>query len=241
MALYALADLHLGHAVNKPMDVFGPSWAQHTEQIERNWRARIHPADTVLIPGDISWAMHLEEAEPDLAFIAALPGRKILLRGNHDYWWSSISKLRARLASSVIALQNGAVEVEGWAICGSRGWLLPSHPKFSEGDETIYLREAERLRMSLEAAASFNRPLLAMMHYPPTDQTGGDTLFTELLEQHRVKLCVYGHLHGAAHRFAFEGHKAGVEYRLVSSDYLTFAPLRLPAEPEEDADTDIHI
>ncbi|MDQ0188466.1 metallophosphoesterase [Alicyclobacillus cycloheptanicus] len=227
MALFALADLHLGQAVDKPMDVFGAAWQDHTEQIRRSWCAEVSQEDTVLVPGDISWAMHLPEAIPDLDWIAALPGKKILLRGNHDYWWSSIKKVRQALAPGVQALQNDAFIADGYAICGSRGWLLPTHPKFTEADQAIYLREAERLQLSLKAAAALALPMVAMMHYPPTDQDGSSTLFTDLLEQYGVERCVYGHLHGPAHRFAFEGTRRGVSYHLVSADYLRFAPLRL--------------
>lgn len=230
MALFALADLHLGEAVDKPMDIFGAAWTRHPDQIQTAWRELVGSEDTVLIPGDISWAMSLEDARPDLDWIAALPGRKILLRGNHDYWWSSIGRLRQTLDASVTALQNDAFAVEQWAVCGSRGWLLPSHPKFTAADDVVYRREAQRLRMSLDAAARLGTPKVAMMHYPPTDYSATDTLYTDLLEAYEVKLCVYGHLHGAASRFAFTGEKGGVRYQLVSSDYLGFRPARLSTE-----------
>lgn len=231
MALFALADLHLGQAVDKPMDVFGTPWQNHPEKIQTAWRASVQASDTVLIPGDISWAMHLTEAVPDLDWIANLPGHKVLLRGNHDYWWSSIRKVRSSLQPTVRALQNDALETQGWALAGSRGWLLPSHPRFGESDQTIYLREVERLKMSLQAATKLHLPVLVMTHYPPTDQTGADTGFTDLFKTYSVKLCVYGHLHGPSSRFAFEGVKDGVEYRLVSSDFVNFAPQRLPDAP----------
>ncbi|WDL97115.1 metallophosphoesterase [Alicyclobacillus sp. ALC3] len=227
MAVFALADLHLGLAVDKPMDIFGSIWSNHAERIRASWTQRVSAQDTVLIPGDISWAMSLQEALPDLAWIAALPGRKVLLRGNHDYWWASIGRVRSALVDGVFALQNDAFAVEQWAVCGSRGWLLPSHPRFSPEDEVVYHREVQRLRLSLEAADRIGLPKLVMMHYPPTDVSAGATGFTELLEEFSVEACVYGHLHGPAHRFAFEGLKNGVAYRLVSADYLGFEPLML--------------
>lgn len=227
MALFALADLHLGHAVDKPMDIFGSTWMNHADRIRTLWTERVSAEDTVLIPGDISWAMSLQDAVPDLAWIAALPGRKVLLRGNHDYWWASIGRVRNVLADGMSALQNDAVAIEEWAVCGSRGWLLPSHPRFSAEDEVVYRREVQRLRLSLEAAERIGLPKLVMMHYPPTDASAVDTGFTELLERFGAVACVYGHLHGAAHRFAFEGQKNGVKYRLVSADYLGFEPLQM--------------
>lgn len=238
MALFALADLHLGNAVDKPMSIFGAAWNGHPELIRTAWTARVCAEDTVLIPGDISWAMSLHEALPDLEWIAALPGRKVLLKGNHDYWWSSIGRVRESLAKNMIALQHDALAVEGFAVCGSRGWLLPSHPRFSSEDEVVYRRETQRLRLSLEAAERIGLPKLVMMHYPPTDASGLDTGFTVLLEEFGAELCVYGHLHGPAQRFAFEGQKNGVRYHLVSADYLSFAPLELThtANPEGDED-----
>jgi predicted phosphohydrolase len=227
MGLFALADLHLAQAVDKPMDVFGPEWDHHAERIREAWCASVDDHDVVLIPGDISWAMTLDEALPDLKWIGDLPGIKVMIRGNHDYWWSGIGKVRRALALNHYAIQNDALAAGGWALCGTRGWVLPSHPKFTEEDEVIYLREANRLKLSLEAARKLQLPMVAMMHYPPCSHPEEQTLFTELLSAYGVKLCVYGHLHGPAHRFAVEGEYGGVTYRLVSADYVGFKPVRL--------------
>ncbi|CAM3787246.1 metallophosphoesterase [Alicyclobacillus pomorum] len=228
MAFYALGDLHLSHAVDKPMDVFGSGWDHHAEKIAEHWNQMVSDDDVVLIPGDISWAMTLEEARPDLDYIGRLHGDKVMIRGNHDYWWNGISKVRNALPSRCYAIQNDSLSLHGYAICGSRGWILPTHPKFTADDEVIHTREVGRLKMSLERAATYGLPIIAMLHYPPCGMEGEDTLFTEVLEAFQVRLCVYGHLHGAAHRFAFEGIKNGVEYRLVSADYVNFKPVLLP-------------
>ncbi|MCL6592976.1 MAG: metallophosphoesterase [Alicyclobacillus sp.] len=227
MALFALADLHLSNAVDKPMDVFGPEWEGHVEKIERAWRTRVKDEDIVLLPGDLSWAMTLEEALPDLRWIASLPGEKVMIRGNHDYWWSGIGKVRQHAGPRMHALQNDALALGGYALCGSRGWLLPTHPKFTEADAVIYAREIHRLRLSLTAAQQLGLPKIALMHYPPCSYLGEVTEFTKLLADFGVRLCVYGHLHGPAHRYAVEGVVDGVEYRLVSADYTHFQPVRL--------------
>lgn len=227
MAIYAIADLHLGHAVDKPMDVFGQQWDAHIERVEQSWRRNIQSTDTVLLPGDISWAMNIDEARADLSWIGELPGHKVMIRGNHDYWWSGIGKVRAALPHGIVALQNDATRIERFVVCGSRGWLLPTHPRFTNEDETIYRREIERLKLSLDAAQKFGDEIIAMLHYPPCPGSGEDTDFTKLLDLYQVKMCIYGHLHGAAHRFAFHGFKNKTEYKLVSSDFLHFSPLLL--------------
>lgn len=227
MALFALGDLHLSETVNKPMDVFGEAWTRHADKIKERWLNIVQPSDVVLIPGDISWAMTLVQATADLDWLGALPGSKVMIRGNHDYWWSGIGKVRSVLKPDLHAVQNDAVSLGGFAVCGTRGWLLPTHPKFDDHDALLYQREQERLKLALDQAGKLDQPVVVMIHYPPLSQAGEDTLFTELLEAYGVDLCVYGHLHGAAHRFAFEGKKNGVEYRLTSADFLDFTPLRL--------------
>ncbi|MCL6442816.1 MAG: metallophosphoesterase [Alicyclobacillus sp.] len=227
MALYALGDLHLGQAVDKPMDVFGPSWENHADRIHSAWCSLVSPDDTVLIPGDISWAMTLEEAQHDLHWIAELPGKKVMIRGNHDYWWHGISKVRRVLPSGMIAIQNDAFDIGDAVVCGTRGWVLPTHPKFEPNDDTIFRREVQRLRLSLQQARPYGKPIVVMMHYPPCGQTGASTAFTDVLTEFGVTVCLYGHLHGTAHRFAFEGEKGGVRYRLVSADYVQFSPVRI--------------
>lgn len=227
MGIYALADLHLSSAVSKPMDVFGEEWVRHTEKIHTAWQTSIGQDDLVLLPGDISWAMTLEEAKPDLDWIAELPGTKLMIRGNHDYWWNGIQKVRSTLHPSLHAIQNDAFVYGNHVICGTRGWLLPSHPKFAHEDDVVYRREGERLRLGLETAHKTSLPIIVMLHYPPCSTLGENTLFTDLLEEYDVKICVYGHLHGPAHRFAVEGRQNGITYRLVSADFVHFQPVML--------------
>ncbi|SIS61954.1 metallophosphoesterase [Alicyclobacillus vulcanalis] len=229
MAIYAIADLHLDTSDKKPMHVFGQTWRDHAEKIAHHWRQRVHDDDVVLIPGDISWAMKLEEAAPDLAWIGRLPGQKILIRGNHDYWWGGIQRVRQALPPHMYALQNDSLVVNEVCFAGTRGWTLPHHPSYvREQDEAILKREILRLELSLKTAIKHGKPIVCLMHYPPVDPEHGPSAFHELLVSYGVRGCVYGHLHGPAHRFAFNGVIDGVHYQLVSSDYLQFAPWCLP-------------
>lgn len=228
MRVFAIGDLHLsfGSGVDKPMDVFGEAWRDHPAHLARAWRAAVGEEDLVLIPGDISWALHLADAKPDLAFIGGLPGRKLLLRGNHDYWWTSLAQVRAALPPSAAALQNEAAAIGGFAIGGTRGWTLPgADGAQAEADARIYRRELLRLDLSLSRMGPGRR--IAMLHYPPLDRQCRDTEVTALLERYGVEIAVYAHLHGPAHRSAFNGVHNGVRYALVSSDYLGFSPLLL--------------
>lgn len=229
MAVFAIGDLHLPGHEKKPMDVFGSHWDHHFETISENWNRLITQQDIVLIPGDISWAMQLAQAADDLHAIAALPGRKLLLRGNHDYWWSSLSKVRALLPESMYALQNDALMMDGHVFCGTRGWLLPSpQTSLQEADEKIYRRELLRLQMSLDKACALSTDdITVMLHYPPLLADGLDTDFTRILESYPVKRVVYGHLHGAGIRIGFQGERNGILYLLVSCDSLHFCPRRV--------------
>ncbi len=227
MRLYAIADLHLSLTSEKPMDVFGEAWREHMEKLEKNWRETVGQDDLVLIPGDISWAMQLSAALPDLSFIGALPGKKILLKGNHDYWWSAIGRVRAALPESMRALQNDAFLENGVGICGSRGWLCPGSSNYGENDEKIYRRELERLALSIRSLPAGAKEKIAMMHYPPFSEKSRSSGFTELLEQAGVRTVVYGHLHGDANRNAFEGEKNGITYHCVAADKLDFMPKRI--------------
>lgn len=230
MAIFAIGDLHLpGHSA-KPMNVFGDHWEDHFDTICGHWRRMIRQDDVVLIPGDISWAMQLHDAEDDLRDIAGLPGQKVLLRGNHDYWWSSVTKVRALLGAGMHVIQNDALALGGYVVCGTRGWTFPAQQQpLPEQDEKIFQRELMRLKMSLEQAMTLleGRRLVAMLHYPPLFTDGAGTAFTDVLESYPVELVVYGHLHGAGIKAAFEGKRNGIAYRLVSCDALGFAPLPL--------------
>jgi predicted phosphohydrolase len=214
------------------MDVFGPNWKDHDQKIRRYWQAAVKPDDVVLVPGDISWALRLEEAIPDLEFVGSLPGRKLMLKGNHDYWWKSLSKVRASLPAGCEALQNDFVDAGFAVIAGTRGWLLPGSDFFVEGrDETAFEREVERLSLSLSAAAANagGRPMVVMMHFPPSED-GRPTPFTERISASGAGLCVYGHLHGPAWPSCTDFDIDGVGYRLVSADWLDFRPLELRVE-----------
>lgn len=226
--IYAIGDLHLSHAVsNKAMDVFGSRWKDHADRLREAWQATVGADDLVLIPGDISWAMHLSEARADLEYLDALNGRKLLLRGNHDYWWQSATKLRAILPESVSIVQNDAFCFGGYCICGTRGWVIPESNGFQESaDRKIYERELGRLQLTLSRKDP-DRIGIVMLHYPPFAENGVQSAFVTAIEEAGIRQVVYGHLHGKSHRTAFEGSFHGVEYHLVSADYLDFIPKRI--------------
>ena len=220
MAVYAISDLHLPARV-KPMDVFGEHWKNHFERIQSDWCERVKGEDLVLLPGDLSWAMRLEDAAEDLNAIATLPGQKLLLRGNHDFWWSAIGRVRRALPEGMYALQNDSILINGRLYAGTRGWTLPNEES-DEDDLRIYNRERSRLEMSLKSARlkDADAPITVMMHYPPlTEEQSG---FSDILKAWGVEDCVYGHLHGAALYGAIRGERDGVRYHQVSCDGLDF-------------------
>lgn len=225
MSLFAIGDLHLPGGQDKPMSVFGPQWDGHFLHISESWRQQVGPEDTVLIPGDISWAMRMEDAREDLEAIGALPGKKVIIRGNHDYWWGAISRVREMLPEGMYALQQDALDLGPWVVCGTRGWMIPTEePPLSEQDQKIYQRELGRLDMALAAAKRMagDRPIIAMLHYPPLFKGQRESGFTRLLEEAGARLCVYGHLHGGGIAAGFVGEQHGVSYELTSCDYLQF-------------------
>ena len=224
MRIFAIGDLHLPGNAQKPMDVFGDRWERHFERVCDAWQALVSPSDTVLIPGDISWALKLEDAAEDLNAIARLNGQKVLLRGNHDYWWSSLSKVRGLLPRGMHALQNDALTLDGAAFAGSRGWTLPQSAAYSAAeDEKIYSRELMRLELSLKNAPK-GMPLIGMLHFPPFSERRAPGAFCGLFEAYGASEVVYGHLHGKACKNAFEGAHNGVNYTLCSADHLDFSP-----------------
>ncbi len=227
MAIRAIADLHLDSG-GKPMDVFGDRWEHHAERIFSQWRETVDEEDLVLVPGDISWAMTLPEARAHLDQIGALPGKKLLLRGNHDYWWASIARVRDALPNGMWALQNDAFEFGAFVVAGSRGWTLPGEGGSAE-DQKIYERELIRLEMSLKDARrrGQDKRLVAMMHFPPLTGGGADTGFSRLLQAYGAEVCVYGHLHGAALMGAVRGEVGGVRYVQASSDGVGFRPVEV--------------
>lgn len=226
MSVFAIGDLHLPGGDKKPMDIFGAHWENHFERISADWRARVGEGDIVLIPGDISWAMQLSAALEDLRQIGRLPGRILILRGNHDYWWSSLTQLRCSLPENMHAVQNDAFDGGEYVFCGTRGWTIPPASGASAQDEKLYRREALRLEMSLQAAGKManGRKIIAMMHYPPLlpENLRAGTEFTRLLSEYGVSRCVYGHLHGQSVQRGFNGLYRGVAYNLVSCDALGF-------------------
>lgn len=224
MNIYAIADLHLsGIPPSKPMDVFGSHWNDHWEKIKTDWRQKVAETDIVLLAGDLSWGMRWTDAVQDLAEIIALPGRKILVRGNHDYWWQTVSKMSRAVDDKLSFLQNSFVAAGEWAISGSRGWSCPGDSDFGEKDQLIYQREVARLRLSLTAAqqAGYSKRIV-MLHYPPTDVKLQPTGFTDLLDEFCVPVCIYGHLHGDAAKFGPAGRRNHTVFVPVACDATNF-------------------
>ena len=236
MSIYAIADLHLSFSVEKPMDIYGGQWINHTERVRENWEAAISEKDTVIIPGDTSWALRFEEVLADLSWISKLPGQKVLIKGNHDLWWNSVSKLNT-LFDNMYFLQNSFYEAEGYAICGSRGWIDPEDDEFTSHDEKIYKRELGRLRLSLETAAKAGYGkkyggerggILGVTHFPPAGDKQRTSAFVSMFEEYGAEKVVYGHLHGKdAYGNGIKGMKNNIEYILTSTDYLKCKPYRI--------------
>lgn len=227
--LFAIADLHLPGGQDKAMDLFGKQWIEHVNKIEINWQKKINKDDLVLIPGDISWAMKLDEAEEDLARIGSWPGTKIMIKGNHDYWWQGIGKVRKALSKDLFALQNDSFLISNWQICGTRGWKVPGNKDFNSEDEKIYLRELERLELSLKSRQNEKKETqtVVMLHYPPFNEKGEASGFVDVMKNYGVEICVYGHLHGDLDFPPQEGLIDGINYYLVACDYLDFSPLMI--------------
>lgn len=237
MRIWAIADLHLSFTAPKPMDVFGDRWRNHPERIAANWRKLVADDDIVLLAGDNSWGLRLQAARPDLDWIAALPGHKVLTKGNHDYWWDDARKQIRRqgqvgatcFAPSVTLIEAEAVECGGWVLCGTRAWVTPGQPFFDPAtDQRIYNRELGRLERALSSAAKLaqgTRPIGVLLHFPPFLQDGTPTAFAEQIAAAGARFCVYGHLH---RRYdwdhAVQGEQGGVHYHLTSADYLGFVP-----------------
>lgn len=223
MALFALGDPHLSLGSNKPMDVFGGAWDGYVEKLAAGFGI-VKPEDTVVLCGDISWGMSLDEARQDFAFLDALPGRKLLLKGNHDYWWTTAAKMSRFFTEhgfdTLEILHNNCHFYGDVALCGTRGWFYEEDQQGH--NEKVFNRELIRLEASLKAAGE--REKLCFLHYPPCYEGYTCPEIIALLERYGVKTCYYGHLHGGSHRLAVEGERGGVDYRLVSADYLHFVP-----------------
>lgn len=221
MKIFAISDLHISTTADKPMDVFGGAWHNYLEKIYADWQEKVSDSDLVLIGGDISWAMSLDNALKDIATFSLLKGKKILIRGNHDYWWKSIGKVRDALPENIIALQNDAVKIDDIIICGSRLWTVPETSGFDEDDLKLYNREIERLTLSLKSAEKLknkNDKIIALIHFPPFNVKREGSAFTELFEKYGVSAVVYGHLHGKNVRADKLVIKNGIKYYLTSCD-----------------------
>ena len=227
MALYAIGDLHLCLGAPKPMDVFGGAWTGYMDKLKEGM-AVIGPEDTTVLLGDLSWALDLPSSRADFAWINEIPGRKIILKGNHDYWWSTAAKFykfcQDNSFENMLILNNNFYEYGDWAICGTRGWFFEEE-RSGQHDEKVFKRELIRLEASLKAAG--DRPIMVFLHYPPRYKGYECREILDLLEKYGVRRCFYGHLHGGSHKLAMEGLWDGVEFRLVAADYLNFQPFKV--------------
>lgn len=223
MKVFAISDLHLSTVVEKPMDIFGKAWENYFEQISKDWQANVSDEDVVLLPGDFSWAMRIEEALPDFVLVAKLPGKKVILRGNHDYWWNTLTQVRSMLPKDFFALQNDCFRFGNVLICGTRGWVCPEGDNLSAEDQKIYFREVERLKLSLAAMKKMRTPtdkVIAIMHYPPFNGRYDDSEFIRQFVLADVSTVVYGHLHGKDCRANLYMKKFGMEFYLTSCDLV---------------------
>ena len=224
--IFAIGDLHLPLGIDKPMDVFGERWENYVERLHNNWQLSVGKDDTVVMPGDFSWATYIEQAERDFDFLEELNGRKIIIKGNHDYWWTTMTKMNEFKADkgykTIEFLQNNSFTVEDVSICGTRGWIYPGFSGFGVDDEKYFAREALRLEMSIKSARTDE--IYVFTHYPPSSRAGERNCFVEVMEKYNVKKCFYGHLHGASHINRIPEINGDIHYYLVSSDYLGFMP-----------------
>lgn len=236
MRIFAIADVHLSFSkpvdplrwdnveTYKPMDVFGEEWREHYRKIYYNWINTVSDEDLVLLPGDISWAMKLGEARHDLGFLGLLPGTVVCIAGNHDYWWQSLSQVRAALPPNVRVIQNDHLFFKNVAVCGSRGWVCPGADDFSQEDLKIYRRELIRMENSLKSAGSGAGEIIAMVHFMPANDRHEKNELIELFQRYGVGTVVYGHLHGAATRIRLPERAWGIDFHLVSADFIGFKP-----------------
>lgn len=225
MSLYTISDLHLSLSSDKPMDIFY-GWDNYVEQLKSNWQRVVKPEDTVVIPGDLSWAMKLEDTLEDFKFLDALPGKKIILKGNHDLWWSSMKKINefflANNIKTITALFNNHIECEGKAICGSRGW----YPSEANDDKKIILREAGRLKASILSAKKAGLEPIVFMHYPPVTADAVCKELIDVLKEEEISLVYHGHIHGAGLHKAIENFE-NIAFKLVSCDCISFTPYKI--------------
>jgi predicted phosphohydrolase len=229
MRLFAISDLHLSFGVDKPMDIFGPQWVGHADKVRESWDARITDDDWVLVGGDTSWGLSLDEARPDLDWVGERPGRKILIKGNHCTWWHSRAKVEAVIDESMQLLQNNAIKLpDGTVVIGTRLWDPPDAPWADQSAKKIFDREINRLKLSIEAGKKLDgERTLALIHYPPRYSDGRVTEAVPLLEEAGVSVCIYGHLHGKDHKYGFQGEAGGIRYYLTACDAIDFKPIEI--------------
>ena len=233
MSIYTIGDLHLSFKNPKPMNIFGENWKNHEEKIQKDWISKVKEEDTVIHPGDFSWGMKLEDTIPDFEYLKKLPGKKILLKGNHEYWWTTITNIKKFLIENdfknIDFIQNNSIVVENKIICGTRGWSLNNIE--TENSKKILAREAIRLELSIKDAISKNekeeKEIIVFMHYPPITKQELNTDFFKLLKKYKIKRCYYAHLHGKSLEDAVQGDIEGIEFKVVSADGLDFKLLEI--------------
>lgn len=242
MSIFVIADLHLSSDGSKSMEIFGPRWTDYQTKIEKNWRAVIDPDDTVIIPGDVSWAMHLEDAREDFLFLESLPGKKLIGKGNHDFWWSTQAKMNAFFEEnhieSIKILYNNAYRLEDCIVCGTRGWFVEENQQNTVGNtdyEKIVNREVVRLRLSLEEARRLQPtdapalPVIVFLHFPPVWNGFVCREIVDLLKEYEIRSCYFGHIHGAYYAKRTQNFE-GIDFTICAADYLNFAPM--PVYPD---------
>ena len=230
MSIFTIGDLHLSFSTDKPMNVFGDNWANHEEKIKENWIKTVSQEDYVILPGDFSWAMYLEEAYQDFKYLEELPGKKILLKGNHDYWWTTIKKMKDFLENnnlkSIDFIYNDSRLIENKIIVGTRGWNLSD----TENSEKMIKRENNRLELSIQDGLKKygeDKEIITFIHYPPITLNNSNSIFIQTMEKYNIKKCFYAHLHGNSHKDAVEGEHNGINFKLISADYLNFNLFKL--------------
>lgn len=230
MAIYVIADLHLSFSQDKPMSIFGENWEGHSEKIKNNWISKVKPEDTVVLPGDFSWAMYLQDTYKDFEYLNSLPGKKLLLKGNHDYWWTTVTNMRNFLEENkfknIDFIYNNSYLVENKILTGTRGWNLLD----TENSSKMIKRESIRLQLAIEDGIKKygdDKEIIVFMHYPPISNTNKNSDFLKILKQYDIKRCYYGHLHGKSHQDAVEGIVDGIEFKLISADYLNFDVIKV--------------
>ena len=230
MAIYVIADLHLSFSQDKPMSIFGENWEGHSEKIKNNWISKVKPEDTVVLPGDFSWAMYLQDTYKDFEYLNSLPGKKLLLKGNHDYWWTTVTNMRNFLEENkfknIDFIYNNSYLVENKILTGTRGWNLLD----TENSSKMIKRESIRLQLAIEDGIKKygdDKEIIVFMHYPPISNTNKKSEFLKILKQYDIKRCYYGHLHGKSHQDAVEGIVDGIEFKLISADYINFDVIKV--------------